>query len=205
MRTSLQIVNQPTVEPVSVAQLKQHIRIDNDSDDALLAIYGPAARGMAEAYTARCFVNTTLLYTIAPGGSLSWGSQGGWGGHGRYPTYDLPRSPVSEVESVVLNDVTGVATTLPGAAYMVDTSLTPPRIRLDYTTGLIPTTQPVESYQIQFVAGYGPDATTTPLPAVNAILIIAAALYEHRGDAGGEIPQAAEWLLDPIRVNYFGG
>jgi hypothetical protein len=44
-----------------------------------------------------------------------------------------------------------------------------------------------------------------PAPIVNAILLTAAALYEHRGDDDGDLPRAAEALLTPYRLVTFGG
>jgi uncharacterized phiE125 gp8 family phage protein len=58
--------------------------------------------------------------------------------------------------------------------------------------------------QVQMIAGYGPDATTVPPTIIQAIMMTAAFLYEHRGDAGGELPQAVQWLLDRDRLYFLG-
>jgi len=44
-----------------------------------------------------------------------------------------------------------------------------------------------------------------PLTIVQAIMMTTAFLYEHRGDAGGAVPEAARWLLDRHRLQFLGG
>ena len=60
----------------------------------------------------------------------------------------------------------------------------------------------LENVQITFVAGYGAVATAVPQPIIHAILLTTGFLYEHRGDSDGELPKAAEWLLDPYRMMF---
>ena len=40
---------------------------------------------------------------------------------------------------------------------------------------------------------------------VQAIMMTTACLYEHRGDAGGALSDAAMWLLDRYRLQFLGG
>ena len=35
-------------------------------------------------------------------------------------------------------------------------------------------------------------------------MMTAAFLYEHRGDAGGTMPEVATWLLDRTRLQFLG-
>jgi hypothetical protein len=61
--------------------------------------------------------------------------------------------------------------------------------------------------QIGFTSGYGTDATLIPSSIINAILITALSLYEHRGDSGerSALHPMSQALLDPYRVAFFGG
>jgi hypothetical protein len=51
-------------EPITVDFLKAHARIDSTLDDALLAVYIPAARQLAEAWCNRFFVSQTATKTF---------------------------------------------------------------------------------------------------------------------------------------------
>ena len=48
-RHSIAVTTQPSVEPVTLAELKGHCRVEHDSDNALLVEWGKAARSMVEA------------------------------------------------------------------------------------------------------------------------------------------------------------
>jgi uncharacterized phiE125 gp8 family phage protein len=212
MLTTLAVTTAPVGEPVTVAQARQHCRIDHASDDDLLAIYIQTARIMAEGYLSRALLTQTLLWTVRPQDQLHPGrsSLGG--------PLELPRAPVSQFVSLTVLDDRGNTTTVPAAilpivppaaftGYVVDLSLEPARLRIGRDTPLIDGRTlrhaRLENIQAAFVAGYGtPD--TVPAPICNAILMIVASLYENRGDAGGELPRTAELLLDRYRMSWLG-
>ena len=54
-------IDQPAVEPVSLAEAKSHCNVDSDitEDDAKLGIYIKAARRYAEGYCGRSFITQT--------------------------------------------------------------------------------------------------------------------------------------------------
>lgn len=203
MFTSNVVVTPPATEPVSLAQLKSHLRVDHDSDDALIVIYGQTARMAAERYMNRALIETGFLATWQPQSNRPyWGRIGMW--HWRKPL-ELPRSPLMSIDTVTIHDVEGNATTVPPAAYLLEGATDPARLKLDYTTGLIDPVAALLDIQIGYTAGYGSTAAPVPVTIINAILITTAFLYEHRGDGDAELPKAAEWLLDMDRVMYFGG
>lgn len=213
MQTTLQVTQQPTAEPVTVQQVRQHCRIDNASDDDLLETYLQSARIMAEGYLSRALLTQTLLWTVRPQEALrpSVSRLGG--------ALSLPRAPVQSIESVSVLDERGNATTIAAATlpivpptpltgYAADLSLEPARLRIGHATilsdGRTLRQATLEYIQVSFVAGYT-DPTKVPPNTVNAIMMTTAFLFEHRGDAGGEMPKAAEWLLDHDRLQFLGG
>jgi len=200
MLTTLTVVTPPAQEPVTTEQITAHLRIDTTDDPDLLTMYGISARTMAEAYLSRTLITTSFLWVAAPEKFSRWRQLR------RIPSpIELPRSPVQTVTSVILRDILGNDTTLDPASYVVDLDLNPAQLRLLYHTELIPVCEPVEHIRVSFTAGYGDDASDIPMPIINSILVTTAFLYENRGDRGGEMPMAAQWLLDPYRVQYFGG
>lgn len=212
MRQSLIVTTPPTSEPVSLGQLKQHTRIDADAEDDLVMGYLQAARTLAEGYTARAFLPQTLTWTLHPEGQLRYERS-----RLDQPFY-LPRSPVTGISSITVLDRFGNSTVIPAATlpivppspilgYIADLALEPARMRIGQQTALSNGAQlawtQLESVTIVFQAGFA-DATKIKPTTKNAIMQMAAWLYENRGDIPAEAPGAFHWLLDLDRVQFYG-
>jgi uncharacterized phiE125 gp8 family phage protein len=217
MRTTLAVTTQPAAEPVTVAQVKQHCRIDNGADDELLAGYLTAARIMAEGYLSRALVTQTLLWTVRP--SADAGERRERFGSRLMRAIELPRAPVQSVSSVTVTDLWGNVTALAPAAlpaaagatlagYVADLAFAPSLLRFGSGTLLVDGTPlrhaDIDALQVAMVAGYGGPANVPATIAV-AVMMTTAFLYEHRGDAGGDMPAAARALLDRDRLQFLGG
>ncbi|MEI9964384.1 MAG: phage head-tail connector protein [Caulobacteraceae bacterium] len=68
------LVTPPAVEPVSVAEIKAHARVDFADDDALLAAFGVAARQHFERQTNRSLISQSgaLIFGASPMGHCAW-------------------------------------------------------------------------------------------------------------------------------------
>lgn len=60
----VKVIIPPAVEPVSLAEVKLHARVDNDLEDDLIASFIGAARRHGESLTHRSFVPQTLELTL---------------------------------------------------------------------------------------------------------------------------------------------
>jgi uncharacterized phiE125 gp8 family phage protein len=127
MLTTLTVVTPPAIEPVTLDQISQHIRIDTTDDQDLLTMYGTSARMMVEAYLSRTLITTEFLWVAAPEKFSRWRPI-----RRIDSPIELPRSPVQTVNSVILRDILGNDTTLDAASYVVDTDLNPAQLRLLY-------------------------------------------------------------------------
>lgn len=78
----------PAVEPVTVAEVKEQLRIDGDEEDTLLETMITTARQLAEEETGRAFITQTWETTF-------------WEGSNRIR---LPRPEVQVIESVTDRD-----------------------------------------------------------------------------------------------------
>ena len=153
----------PTVEPVSLEELKAHLRVDIDDDDALITSIGKAARQQAEVYTGRAFCTQTWDLFLD-----SW------------PTVIyLPYPPLSSVTSITYTDTAGDSQTVSTSVYTVDTDSEPGRIYLAYGQTW-PTTRGIRhAITVRYVCGYGA-AAAVPENVKHAIKIMAADMYENR-------------------------
>lgn len=211
MLNTVQIVTPPAIEPLDLDLVRQHCRIDQSADDALLAGYARAARTMAEMYLSRLLITQTVLWTVTPEDFVHprW--------HFLRHALVIPRAPVQSISSVTVLDRRGNSTTISPATlpivppqqllgYRADLAHSPSRLYIgEYTImsdGRLLRQVDLENIQIEFVAGYGDDWETIPQPILDAILLYCGFLYEHRGDAASEMPKAAEWLMDPYRMMW---
>lgn len=192
--TNLEVTTAPAEEPVTVALVKQHCRIDTDVDDSLLELYATSARMMVEQYLDRVLITQGLTWTIQEMDprrteALLW-----------MPTeLTLPRGKVQSVTTVTTRDADGADAVADPAYYTLDATLVPALLR--FTLGVIQ--GQLQHVKVVYVAGYGL-TSAVPKPIINAVLLTTAFLYEHRGDLGADLPPAAEWLCNPYRVHSFG-
>lgn len=174
-------LTQPSVEPVSVSMARQHLRVDDDTDNLYIASLISVAREMAEVELDRTLLTTRWQMKLDgfPAGDIR-----------------LPRPPMSLIQtSVVVSYVPsdGTVATLPSSEYRVDNTSTPGVIRPLYS-GTWPTyLNDANSVTVTWWAGYGDDGGQVPAVIKNAMLLILTELYENRGTA--KFPEAAKTLL----------
>ncbi|MGP8437179.1 head-tail connector protein [Paraburkholderia fungorum] len=125
----LQLISAPTVEPLSLAEAKLHLRVDIDDDDMLIGALIAAARDYAQGETHKQMVSARWKQVLDsfPGPSLigiPYGRPYTLPGHAIY----LQRAPVIRVVSIQYLDMTGTVQTMPDTDYTVDYSSEPVRI-----------------------------------------------------------------------------
>jgi uncharacterized phiE125 gp8 family phage protein len=195
---ALRLIAGPTVEPVTLAEAKAHLRIDHTDDDTLIAMYLAAARNDCEEWTARAFVAQTWELVLD-----------------EFPADEIliPRPPLQSVESIKYDDADGIETTLANTEYVVDRVSQPGWVVPSLSGWPTSTFEGINSIRIRYVAGYGslansPADLTENIPGAikAAILLQLGRLYENRedvivGTSAVKLPiGAAEWLLRQYRV-----
>lgn len=185
---SLVVVTPPAAWPVSVAEARQHLRVDVPDEDQLLQRLIEAATQWCEEQCARRFLSATLRWRLD-----------------RFPgVIELPRAPVLSVSSLQYLDGAGVLQTLAAAAYQVDLEDEPARIAPAPGTEW-PSTQldALAAVRVEFVAGYGASSAAVPQGIREAVLVRVGDLYANResvvtGTISSEIQSmAALQLLGP--------
>ena len=168
----LRLVTPPAVEPVTLEEAKQHLRVDGNEDDSLINALITAARQKAEEYTRRAFITQTREFALDSACGVLY----------------LPRPPVQAVEAV----------TVDGEVVAPENYALVGRDALYIKVPLYAANP--GGVVIRYRAGYGDTSADVPQVIQQAILMLIAHLYEHRGDEVVELPPAVKTLLQPYRV-----
>lgn len=186
----LAVTTAATQPPVSLAEAKEHLRVDHDVDDALIVSLVRAAVEYAQSYTKRQFVLATFDYTIdqfPPGTSIV-----------------MPRSPLSSVTSVSYIDSDGASQAFTTDDWSAKTDTIRGSVQLGYGKSWPDTRCVVDAVTVRFIAGYA-SVAEVPEAAKAAIKLMVGHWYEHResvivGTTATQLPLAVDALLDTLRI-----
>lgn len=168
----------PTVEPLSLAEAKAHLRIDFADEDDLIQDNIKSARELAEIATNRQFLDATWVLkmdSFPSAGELSqWVDADG--------SIRLPRPPVLTASGVSITyvDSAGLTQTLATTVYGVDQATEPGRVYLLYNQTWPSTRGQKEAVTVTYHAGYGTTATSVPRNVRQLTRLMLGDLYEHR-------------------------
>ena len=181
---SLDLITPSTEEPVSLAELKAHLRVAHGDEDAAIAAYGLAARRAVEERGGLALVSQDwrLALDRMPEGVLV-----------------LPRSPVFSVISVCVIDRAGLSSLVPASLYEVEAGAAGRLV----ARGAWPySDRQIARVRIDFTAGW-PSAADAPEELKLAVKMLAAHFYENREGALAErlfsTPQTVDALIAPYR------
>ena len=187
---SLSLITPPTVEPVSLAEVKLHLRVDFDDDDALIESLISAARVAAETLTGRQICTARWMRTLDgfPCSSLR-----------------LHRCPVQSVVEISYQDQLGQWQTVDPSIYVSDLTSEPARITPGFGNSWPITLPQIGVVRVVFDAGYG-TPSDVPEGLKSWIKLRIGSLYAHREEMSilskGRIDPLpfVDGLLDPYRV-----
>jgi uncharacterized phiE125 gp8 family phage protein len=196
----LKLITAPTLEPITLVELKAQSRIDTADEDALLGIYIAAARAKAESYTGAALMAQTWEQTLDgfPCAAIEILRPAAWSASST-AAYPLT------LTSITYLDAGGVTQTLSNTLYTTDLGTFPGWVLPKVDTAWPATSGAANSVTLRYSVGY---ATPAEVPA-NArawLLLTAAYLCRQReamvtAERVAEIP--ARWvdsLIDPYRV-----
>lgn len=185
----LKLITGPATEPVTVSELKTHLRIDSTTEDTYLGTLIQTAREDCEQFQNRAYITQTWELTLD-----------GWA---KFPI-KLPRPELISITSVKYYDTADTETTYSTDNYFVDTSSEVGRIGLNYNITLPSTTlRPQNAVIIQYIAGFGA-AADVPQRIKHAILMLCGHYYENRETVSPvdlkQIPMGVVSLLNKDRI-----
>lgn len=202
----------PTVEPVTAAELLAHLRMDaSEADDTSIAGYITDARLMIENRLGVAMVDQSWFLTMDrwPGGAEPWWD-GVREGHrnmmraGQHTVdVEMPRWPLSSITTVNVYDEDGTVTAVTVAdTFDTDTNSIPGRLTLKAGATWPTALRANNAIEITYVAGYGTAASDVPADMRRAVLNLAAALYNTRGDGCGEKELIDKAGIDGVLGQY---
>lgn len=187
---SLNRVAGPAVEPVSLTEAKQHLRVDISDDDTYIQTLITAARQWAEEYLDRTLIYTQWRMNLD---LFPW-------------EIEIPRPPMSKAGTTTAVAITytpsdNLATaTLSTSEYRVDRQSTPGVARPNYGGSWPGHLADQNSITVTWWSGYGASGSDVPAAIRHAILMHVAFLYERRLAAdnvtAAEVPFGVKALLD---------
>ena len=190
----LQLVIPPAEEPVSLAEAKQHLRVDGGEDDLLIGSLITAARQAAETKTGRQLITARwkLVLDAFPGPSLM---QSATGASFSFPGHAilLAKCPVQTVVSIEYLDMNGTTQVMPAGDYVLDVACEPARLTPVFGKTWPPTLPQMGAISATFDAGYGA-ASSVPEGLKSWIKLRVGSLYGHRE----EMSVLTRGRIDPL-------
>ena len=188
---ALRVVTAPAQDAATLIEVKEHLRVDTDDENAYITRLIAAATAHVEAHTGRRLVTQTVdWYPL------------------RLPSVlELPTAPVQSVTEIEVTTDTG-AVTVPAADYSLVSlpGIPLPFIELapDAAYPAADTTRALP-YRVRLVVGYGAAAADVPEGLRQAIYILAAGWYEARQDwvQGGQPGQYGAMVIGGILSGAF--
>lgn len=176
------------IEPndiVTLADLKTHLRVDHDDEDAVILLYRNAAISKIENLTNRKLDRVTAEFFFE-----------------EWDTVTLPVSPVVSITSIGYKTDATTYATLSASQYWCGFNSDTPRVHFNSVPSLFQYTS--ERIKITAEVGYDASAGETPEALIAAVRMLTMDIYEMRGDTliGGiprTIPNGIAALISEYR------
>lgn len=178
----------PNAEPVTLEEMKEHLRVDWDDEDTYISDLITACRRLAGDWGNRSFVNEKWdeYFDQWPKGTNEM---------------RLQKAPLQSVSSIIYVDTASATQTWASTNYTVVTASEPGRVVLKWA-GSWPTNtlRPGLPIRVRYTSGYGTSAADVPQETKLLIKSLVAHFYENRepvirGTIASKIPYHLETLL----------
>jgi uncharacterized phiE125 gp8 family phage protein len=182
------VITPPVAEPLTLAQVKVHLRIDQNAEDDFLTSLIAVARQHLERTTGLVLISQTLRLYLD-----------GWPDTG---LIEIARGPVQAVTDARIYDDDGVEITVDLGGHVLDGSARPARLWLRSRPS---PGRPMNGVEIDFTAGFGEAATDVPDTLKRAMLTHIAAMYEFRSAVSVDqqpaaVPDGYDRLIAPFCI-----
>jgi len=184
---SISVVTPPAIEPVTLADVRDHLRIDHTDSDNVLDWLIQAAREAVEASTGRALIQRTLDVTFDSFADLM----------------ELPRAPLQSVTHVKYLDDDGNEQTLSSSVYRVETNGDwPGIIELGYDQSWPSVYSVKNPVTVRIVAGFGSTRDAVPMPLRQAIYLHVQQQYDQDAKEFSTLQRSIDALISPWVIRY---
>jgi len=176
----------PAEEPVSLADAKAFLRVDDNAEDGLVTTLASAARLHVESVTGRAMIVQSWRLVLD-----AWPTE---------RSIALPVGPVNALTAVTVFDLDDEAHELDLEQFSVQAG----RLLLPRAVEGAPALRERLGLEIDYVAGHGEDATGVPADLKQACLVLVGYWFENRdavivAGSGSVVPAGFDRLVAPYR------
>ena len=176
----------PAEEPVSLAEARAFLRVDDTAEDALITTLIGAARLHVEGVTGRALLAQSWRVVLD-----AW------------PLDDqvkLPVTPFMAVTEITAYDASGAGHEVPLAQFLSE----PDRLLLPRTVAGMPVLRERQGIEVDYVAGFGAEPGDVPADIRQALLGLVAHWFEHRdavivAGSGAVVPSGFDRLVSQYK------
>lgn len=189
---ALTLVSGPSVEPISLAEAKEHLRVEHGDDDTIIArlISVAVATVDARGELGRAMVSQTWAQT----------------GYGWRDRVELTMTPVQSLSAVKYFDTDNVEQTATLSDFrLIGTAL---NSYVEPVGSWPQTFDRPDALKLEYVAGWGDSASDVPESLRNALLMLVGHWYENREAYADRpptaVPMGAMALIGLERASWYG-
>lgn len=179
--------NPPTAEPMTLADIKAHLRLDGPEEDVLLTSLIVTAREHLERETGLCLITQSWRLYLD-----RWPKDG---------IVRIEKSPVRVIDAVTIYEADGPAVEVPLEDHLLDGEARPARLWLKNPPA---PGQSINGIEIDFSAGFGEAGADVPDTLKRAMSIHVGHMFAFRGIVSPDqqpagIPDGYDRLIAPYR------
>ncbi len=180
----------PAQEPVSLADMKAFLRVEDGAEDGLIDALVSAARIHVEGMTGRALLAQTWRVTLD-----------------RWPdnrAIRLPVAPVIALSEIKAYDLDGNSHQIADEQFLTDGQRVPAQIICPASVEGSPVLRERNGIEVDYVAGFGTEPEDVPGDLLHSLKTLVAYWYENRDSvivsgAGAAVPAGFERLVSPYR------
>ena len=193
----LVLTTKPTISPITLVELKEHLRIDatNDSEDAFLRTIILSATDYFEQRSWRQLITATYTQYFDDFPPLQ---------------FELRKPPLQSITSIKYFDANAVEQTLATSVFEVDTFSQVGRVVLADGESFPTVDDRINAVKVEYKAGYGDTRDDVPDLIMSTIKLIAAWMFENRDTVRTAasvqeipVPQALSHLINQYSIRSF--
>ncbi len=180
----------PGVEPVTLVEAKQFLRIEDSAEDSFIDTLITAARLHIEGTTGRALISQSWRVVYD-----NWPSD---------RTIRLPVAPLISLSAITAYDVDGNATSLALAQFQPESRTAPASIFLPRLPSDAPPLRERAGIEVDYIAGFGSAPGDVPSDLRQGILMLVGYWFEHRdavviAGSGAIVPSGFDRQLSAYR------